>query len=315
MPAASARVLALEGLPNRWAGVGDECREALSARRPRRHRNRPRGHLRAGPWKAEFRPFLFEPFRHAEAGFRALARRIRSRTDGHEATRRAARRDDPGRQRRRRARRDVRPVPRGLPQWPPRSSADLREPAVTCRGGKAAPRRRTGDTGCAGSRSDRSRGCIPSGGGSTIQAGPGPARSYTTVEAHRRVSVARAVAAGRRSRTSRGRERGAPGGPFGRVAEHRSRASGVSCLRRTPRPAHPRAGGRARYPPERNSCGVRRGHSIVPAAAAERRNDRRAWAEHKFLLQEGVVPRVPAAVVAQVSRSARSRVGRWSPGK
>lgn len=35
------------------------------------------------------------------------------------------------------------------------------------------------------------------------------------------------------------------------------------------------------------------------------RNDRRAWAEHRFLLQEGVVPLVPAAVLAQVSRSAR----------
>lgn len=34
-------------------------------------------------------------------------------------------------------------------------------------------------------------------------------------------------------------------------------------------------------------------------------NDRRAWAEHKFLLQEGVVPLVPAPVLAQVSRSAR----------
>ena len=35
------------------------------------------------------------------------------------------------------------------------------------------------------------------------------------------------------------------------------------------------------------------------------RNDRRAWAEHKFLLKEGVVPLVPSAVLAQVSRSAR----------
>lgn len=35
------------------------------------------------------------------------------------------------------------------------------------------------------------------------------------------------------------------------------------------------------------------------------RNDRRTWAEHKVLLLEGVVPLVPAAVLAQVSRSAR----------
>jgi predicted nucleic acid-binding protein len=35
------------------------------------------------------------------------------------------------------------------------------------------------------------------------------------------------------------------------------------------------------------------------------RNDRRAWAEHKVLLESGVVPLIPAAVLAQVSRSAR----------
>jgi predicted nucleic acid-binding protein len=35
------------------------------------------------------------------------------------------------------------------------------------------------------------------------------------------------------------------------------------------------------------------------------RNDRRAWAEHKSLLVVGVVPLVPAAVLAQVIRSAR----------
>src|ERR1700689_5957808 len=33
------------------------------------------------------------------------------------------------------------------------------------------------------------------------------------------------------------------------------------------------------------------------------RNDRRAWAEHKARLELGVVPLVPAPVVAQVSRS------------
>jgi predicted nucleic acid-binding protein len=33
------------------------------------------------------------------------------------------------------------------------------------------------------------------------------------------------------------------------------------------------------------------------------RNDRRAWAEHKARLELGVIPWVPAPVVAQVSRS------------
>jgi len=33
------------------------------------------------------------------------------------------------------------------------------------------------------------------------------------------------------------------------------------------------------------------------------RNDRRAWAEHKARLELGVIPLVPAPVVAQVSRS------------
>ena len=33
------------------------------------------------------------------------------------------------------------------------------------------------------------------------------------------------------------------------------------------------------------------------------RNDRRAWAEHKARLEAGVIPLVPAPVVAQVSRS------------
>jgi len=33
------------------------------------------------------------------------------------------------------------------------------------------------------------------------------------------------------------------------------------------------------------------------------RNDRRAWAEHKARLEFGIVPSVPAPVIAQVSRS------------
>jgi len=35
------------------------------------------------------------------------------------------------------------------------------------------------------------------------------------------------------------------------------------------------------------------------------RNERRAWAEHKARLEFGVVPLVPAAVLAQVSRSSQ----------
>jgi len=35
------------------------------------------------------------------------------------------------------------------------------------------------------------------------------------------------------------------------------------------------------------------------------RNDRRTWAEHKARLELGVIPAVPAPVVAQVSRSPR----------
>jgi predicted nucleic acid-binding protein len=35
------------------------------------------------------------------------------------------------------------------------------------------------------------------------------------------------------------------------------------------------------------------------------RNERRAWAEHKVRLELGVVPLVPAPVVAQVSRSSK----------
>lgn len=35
------------------------------------------------------------------------------------------------------------------------------------------------------------------------------------------------------------------------------------------------------------------------------RNERRAWAEHKVRLELGIIPLVPAPVVAQVSRSPR----------
>jgi hypothetical protein len=38
---------------------------------------------------------------------------------------------------------------------------------------------------------------------------------------------------------------------------------------------------------------------------ASNRNDRRVWADHKARLEGGVVPLVPATVVAQVSRSGR----------
>src|SRR4051812_21666270 len=48
--------------------------------------------------------------------------------------------------------------------------------------------------------------------------------------------------------------------------------------------------------------------SVVYDAAvlvAAYRNDRRSWAEHKARLEFGVLPLVPAPVVAQVSRSSR----------
>ena len=47
-------------------------------------------------------------------------------------------------------------------------------------------------------------------------------------------------------------------------------------------------------------------NSVVYDAAilvAADRNERRAWAEHKARLEFGVIPLVPAPVVAQVSRS------------
>jgi hypothetical protein len=46
--------------------------------------------------------------------------------------------------------------------------------------------------------------------------------------------------------------------------------------------------------------------AVVYAAAvlvAADRNERRVWAEHKARLEYGVIPSVPAPVVAQVSRS------------
>ncbi len=41
------------------------------------------------------------------------------------------------------------------------------------------------------------------------------------------------------------------------------------------------------------------------ALVAAERNDRRLWADHRVRLEAGVVPLVPAPVVAQVSRSPR----------
>jgi rRNA-processing protein FCF1 len=35
------------------------------------------------------------------------------------------------------------------------------------------------------------------------------------------------------------------------------------------------------------------------------RNNRRVWADHRALLESGIVPWIPAAVLAQVSRTAR----------
>ena len=41
------------------------------------------------------------------------------------------------------------------------------------------------------------------------------------------------------------------------------------------------------------------------ALVAAERNERSMWAEHRARLEAGVIPRVPAPVVAQVSRSRR----------
>jgi len=53
---------------------------------------------------------------------------------------------------------------------------------------------------------------------------------------------------------------------------------------------------------------VVRESAVVYAAAvlvAADKNERRTWAEHKVRLELGVIPLVPAPVVAQVSRSAQ----------
>ncbi len=41
------------------------------------------------------------------------------------------------------------------------------------------------------------------------------------------------------------------------------------------------------------------------ALIAAERNDRALWADHRIRLEQGVIPLVPAAVVAQISRSSR----------
>lgn len=41
------------------------------------------------------------------------------------------------------------------------------------------------------------------------------------------------------------------------------------------------------------------------ALVAADRNDREIWAEHRVRLEAGIIPQVPAPVVAQVSRSGR----------
>ena len=51
------------------------------------------------------------------------------------------------------------------------------------------------------------------------------------------------------------------------------------------------------------------------ALAAADRNERSTWAEHRVRLEAGVIPSVPAPVVAQVSRSARhAQLGRFLRG-
>src|SRR5262249_61766868 len=44
---------------------------------------------------------------------------------------------------------------------------------------------------------------------------------------------------------------------------------------------------------------------VAAVLVAADRNERRAWAEHKARLELGIIPLVPAPVVAQVSRSPR----------
>jgi predicted nucleic acid-binding protein len=51
------------------------------------------------------------------------------------------------------------------------------------------------------------------------------------------------------------------------------------------------------------------------ALVAAERSDRRLWADHRLRLEAGVVPVVPAPVVAQVSRSPRqAQLRRWLRG-
>ena|SRR5581483_6518628 len=49
--------------------------------------------------------------------------------------------------------------------------------------------------------------------------------------------------------------------------------------------------------------GVRAVVYDAPVLVAADKNERRAWAEHKARLEPGVIPFVPAPVLAQVSRS------------
>jgi hypothetical protein len=62
-----------------------------------------------------------------------------------------------------------------------------------------------------------------------------------------------------------------------------------------------------RCAPAGSSASIRMSGVVYDAAVliAADRNDRRVWADHKAFLQEGTVPLVPAAVLAQASRSAR----------
>jgi hypothetical protein len=48
-------------------------------------------------------------------------------------------------------------------------------------------------------------------------------------------------------------------------------------------------------------------HAVYDAGMliAADRNDRTAWAEHRVRLESGIIPRVPAPVVAQAGRSGR----------
>ncbi len=59
-------------------------------------------------------------------------------------------------------------------------------------------------------------------------------------------------------------------------------------------------------PAARNSSlsGVKTVYDAGVLVAADR-NERRVWAEHKVRLELGIIPMVPAPVVAQVSRSPR----------